>query len=114
MAPELQYTLSFSTTGTYQVWLRGAGANGAGDSVYLALVPQGSQPGTPLAISGFLPGHWNWSQQTLDGLPVTVTVSSVGLHTLYIWPREDGVRLDRLLLSSNPYYYPVGIGPTSP
>ena len=32
-SPDLSYTINFTTTGTYYVWLRGYAPNGAGDSV---------------------------------------------------------------------------------
>ena len=36
-SPELQYDVSFATTGTYDVWLRGFAANGSSDSVHVGL-----------------------------------------------------------------------------
>lgn len=43
--PELQYTISFTTTGVYTLWLRGYAPNGAGDSIYVSL---NDQPATTL------------------------------------------------------------------
>jgi hypothetical protein len=110
-APELQYTLTFDTIGTYYIWLRGAGANAAGDSVYAALAKQGESSTPSLPISGFLPRRWSWSNQTTSGTPAVVTVDTVGTYTLSIWPREDGVHLDRVLITNNELYRPVDVGP---
>jgi RHS repeat-associated protein len=36
-----------------------------------------------------------------------------GVYTLTVWMREDGLRLDRLLLITDTTYIPVGIGPSA-
>jgi hypothetical protein len=109
--PELQYTLTFDTIGTYYVWLRGARANAAGDSVYIALAKQGESPIPSPPVSGFLPHQWSWSNQTSSGTPAVVTVDTMGTYTLSVWPREDGVQLDRILITDNELYRPVDVGP---
>ena len=43
--------------------------------------------------------------------PVTTNVTEAGLHTLHIWQREDGLRLDRILLTTDDGYIPTGEGP---
>jgi hypothetical protein len=112
-APELRYDLTVPFTGTYALWLRGAGADAEGDEVYLALVEQGLTPTTPLTLSGLPPFRWGWSQQDLGGSPITVTVTTVGTHTLHLWPRDAsrGVSVDRILLTDNPEFVPTGGGP---
>jgi hypothetical protein len=105
-APEVQYDLDVTITGTYHLWLRGSGANGAGDSIHAALAPLGQSPGDKVSMSGFWPNQWNWTQQTLTGPLATVNVDTPGPHILYIWPREDGVRLDRLILTTDGNYTP--------
>ncbi len=47
-SPELRYTINFSSTGTYYVWLRGYAPNAAGDSLYFGL---NNQPVT--ILTGF-------------------------------------------------------------
>jgi hypothetical protein len=111
-APELQYEVTFGITGTYYIWLRGAGADGAGDSVYVTVARQGEPPVTPLPISGFLPRQWGWSSQSLSGTPTILTIDTPGTYTLYLWPREDGVSVDRVVLTNNAFFAPVGIGPS--
>lgn len=101
LAPEVQYNLTLPITGTYTVWLRGSGANGAGDSVYVSLVETGQTPYNQVAISGFPPRQWGWSNRTLEGIPATVLIDVPGDYVLYIWPREDGVSVDRILLTTN-------------
>jgi len=41
----------------------------------------------------------------------TINVATVGLHTLNLWMREDGVVVDRVLLTVNAGFVPDFIGP---
>ncbi len=80
-SPEVRYTLHFTTTGTYYLWLRGYAPNGAGDSLYLALDEQPAK-----VLTGFAPQAWQWtnSDLQLSGSPVTINVTEAGLHTLHL------------------------------
>jgi RHS repeat-associated protein len=105
-SPELYYTVNFTTTGTYYIWLRGYAPNGAGDSVYVGL---DDRPVT--ILTGFVPRTWSWATMSNQGTPVVIEVTQPGLHTLRFWQREDGLRLDRLLLTTDTTFIPTGFGP---
>jgi hypothetical protein len=106
-SPELRYSINFTTTGTYYTWLRGYASNGGGDSVYVSL---NDQPAATL--TGFAPRQWSWANSNASqGGRFTIQVTTPGLHTLHIWQREDGLRLDRILLTTNSSYIPSGNGP---
>lgn len=108
-SPRLDYTINFTTPGIYTVWLRGYAPNSAGDSVYVSL---NEQPAAPL--TGFAPREWDWAA-TETGIPgetLTITISEPGIHTLHLWQREDGLRIDRMLLTTDESYIPTGSGPT--
>jgi hypothetical protein len=106
--PQLSYTVNFTTTGVYTVWVRGYAPDGAGDSIYVGLDNQA--PVTATVLTGFAPRQWGWTNITQNG-PATIEVTEPGLHTFYIWMREDGLRLDRILLTTDSSYNPTGIGP---
>ena len=38
-------------------------------------------------------------------------ISTPGLHTIRLWQREDGLRLDRIVLTTDSGYIPSGSGP---
>ncbi len=109
-SPQLQYELNFVTSGTYTLWLYGAATNAAGNSVHVALDEQ-----QPLALTGFAPNVWHWNTRQLSGPslgdPTIITVDTPGPHTLNLWMREDGLRLDRILLVTDTAYLPSGSGP---
>ena len=107
-APRLDYRIRFQRPGTYYVWIRGKAANGRDDSLHVGI--DGSLPSTADRVTGF-DRIWTWSRDTQDGPVARVRVAKAGVHTLNIWMREDGLSVDRLLLTLNSKYRPSGIGP---
>lgn len=108
-SPELRYEINFTQAGTYTVWVRGMAVNSAGDSLHIGL--QGAADSTSESITGFRLFQWGWSSQTMNGHPAFITIPSPGVYFINVWAREDGVRLDRLLLTLDNNYIPVGEGP---
>ena len=107
-SPQLDFPVKFTTTGTYQVWIRGLGAGTADRTVHAGL--DGVGPTTSDRISGFSTAY-AWSRSTLDGPVATISVTSAGVHTVNLWMREDGFRVDRILLTTNTGFIPSGTGP---
>lgn len=105
---ELQLTFQTSLTGTYYLWIRGYAPNGAGDSVYIGL---DGQPANSSQLTGFAPRDWSWAGETMAGTLATLEIDQSGLHTLHLWLREDGLAIDRLLLTTNAASTPTGDGP---
>ncbi len=44
-------------------------------------------------------------------MTATLSISSTGLYTLTLYMREDGLRIDRLLLTTDTTYIPTDFGP---
>jgi hypothetical protein len=96
--PYLGYNLSILTEGKYYVWIRMFGPDGGGDSIHVGI------NGEPLTYGGnglttSPPSQWNW-------VHTEINISSVGNHQLGIWMREDGVKLDSLIITSNGLFDP--------
>ncbi|MCP4360372.1 MAG: hypothetical protein GY796_20380 [Chloroflexi bacterium] len=104
--PSLNYTINFTTTGVYTVWLRGYAPNGAGDSIFASL---DDQPAATL--TGFAPRTWSWASTNSDSGFVIVEIDQPGLHTLHLRQREDGLQVDRIILTTDNFYKPSGNGP---
>lgn len=96
---ELQYGINFTTTGLYYVWLRGYVPNAAGDSVYVGVDNQVAG-----SLSGFAPRRWDWVNNSAQ--PVTINIIEPGMHTFHLWQREDGLRLDQIVLTTDNTYSP--------
>jgi hypothetical protein len=76
-SPKAEYAVSFTTPGTYTLWLRGYPANAAGDSVYVGL------NGQRVSVTGGEPGQWDWAnRQTPGGQAATLSIETSGLYTL--------------------------------
>ena len=107
-APRLDFNVNFARTGTYYLWVRGNGPTDNDDSVHAGLNGQAVSSADRIAL-----GHdgWNWSQRTTDGPVVTITVTQTGVQTVNLWMREDGSRVDKLLLTLDPNFVPTGTGP---
>ena len=105
--PRLDYNVNFSSSGTYYIWCRMIGPNSSDNSVHVGL------NGTPATYggTGLNAGStsWAWENQ-VGGTVVSMNVPSAGNHTLNIWMREDGVKIDKLILSDNPSFTPSGLG----
>ncbi len=98
---QAQFMINFTTPETYTVWLRGYAPNTLGDSVYVGQTPTNSA-----LVTGFAPQSWSWAKS-----PLTLTIGSSGLYSLNLWLREDGLRIDRLLLTTDTIYIPAAYGP---
>lgn len=101
-APRLDYLVQFDTAGTFYVHVRGdAGANSDGfsDSCYAAL------DGVTTDWYRFesLGGTWGWVAQPVD-------VADAGIHVVSVMAREDGFRVDKVVVSTSATL-PTGDGP---
>ena len=109
-SPELVFNVNFTATGIYYVWVRGAGDSGTDDSCHAGV--EGAGPASADRISGLTTTGWAWKRDTMDGVPATLSIATPGVHTIHLWMREDGLRVDRLLLrKSSSSTVPSGSGP---
>ena len=106
----LDYKVEFAEAGTHYVWLRLAGSSYTDDSVHVGLNASaatlggyGMSPGGPELADGRY--HWNGTVESA-GRRVTINVPSAGVHTLNLWVREDGVRVDEIRISRSATYDP--------
>lgn len=101
-APELQFTVNFANTGTHYVWVRGNAAANTDDSVHLGIDGGGSAALTLSQYTG-----WQWTNTLAAGGAASISVSSLGNHVISLWMREDGMRVDRVLLTTNASFSPT-------
>jgi alpha-amylase len=101
-APELRFTVNFSNTGTYHVWLRGYAETQDNARVYVGL-----NGASPQRLDLPQSGVWSWSNTAAASTqPVTIRVDAPGPQTFNVWMGDSGFRLDRILLTRNPNYSP--------
>ena len=57
-------------------------------------------------MTGFTPFTWTWT-----GEATNLVITNTGLTTVSLWMREDGLRLDRLLLTTDTPFIPTAFAP---
>ena len=106
--PRLSYNITFSSSGNYTIWLRMSAPNGGSDSVHVGF------NGLPITYgygASTLTGDiWTWQNSSCsvcsDRIQLDVFVPSEGQHQLHIWMREDGVRIDSIIMTNIPGFDP--------
>lgn len=110
----LSYPVWFVTPGTYYVWGRAYSTGSEDNGLHVGLNGTWPQSGRRMQ---WCEGkhHWTWSsaQRIKDnhcGVPQTISlhIDTPGLHTVNISMREDGVELDKLILTSDSEFIPSG------
>jgi glucose/arabinose dehydrogenase/mono/diheme cytochrome c family protein len=94
--PELQFTVTFASTGTHYIWIHGYGASVNDDSIHV-----GIDGGSATAMKLLTTGAWQWSNTLQANGVASINVPTTGNHTVDLWMREDGMRIDRVLLTTN-------------
>ena len=111
-SPRLDYVVNFTELGTHYVWLRGVGGTSADDSAHVGL-NNAAEPNAD-RITGFT-GAWGWASTTMDaGSRARIEVTRLGEQTLNIWMREDGLILDKIVLSKSATFQPTSYGAEGP
>ncbi len=105
-SPQLQFTVNFTSTGTHYVWIRGNADTNNDDSLFAGI--DGTAGNIASSLSGTYPTGWQWSNAPQSGSAApTVNVPSTGNHTVNIWMREDGLRVDRVILTTATTFTPT-------
>jgi hypothetical protein len=94
--PRLDFKVDFHTAGTYYIFLHiPHHPSGQDDSVNVGL------NGTLVnANLGNTTGSWRW--RTTNPATIALNIATPGVHTFNIWMREDGVMVDKVVLTTNP------------
>lgn len=102
----------------YHIWLRMKADNNAysNDSVYVqfnasvnangqAIARIGTTTAWPVILEEGSGGDhgWGWNDNNYGGLGVNVYFAADGMQTLRIQPREDGIRIDQVVISPSTY-----------
>ena len=106
--PRLDYPVRLDVAGDYYIFVRGRplSPDEGGNDSFHAGVDGNAITLSGTGFTGFNNGSgYNWQRW---GTPVTLTE---GQHTLNIWMREDGMIIDRVMLSTNSSS--IGNGSTS-
>ena len=111
--PMLSYMVYFNYPGRHYIWIRGLGDSnklgvGNSDSVQIGL--NGTLADTAYRIDQF-PASWTWSRHTPGDPVASLNVVNAGVNMVNIWMREDGLAIDKFIITSDPKFVPKGFGP---
>ncbi|NLO08192.1 MAG: hypothetical protein GX131_20395 [candidate division WS1 bacterium] len=95
-----EFTFDVPEAGVYNVWARTMGLDGKSDSFFVKLDDREQQE-WPVGRRREEP-EWRWVGVATLG-PVRL---DAGRHTLRISCREDGTRLDRIIITNDPFFTP--------
>ena len=104
--PRVGFNISFQNPGTYHVWVRMSGPSGSSDSIHVGL------NGMPVTFGANGLGIWDgdlgdvWMWKDSMGTRITIDVPNADEHQFYIWMREDGVRVDSVILTMDSEFDP--------
>ncbi|MHC4628652.1 MAG: discoidin domain-containing protein, partial [Planctomycetota bacterium] len=109
----LEYEINFVKTGTHYVWVLAWGPDGGGDSCHVGLDGE-ETPDSSQMSSGWNNGYqWSNGRYQLPP-PSRIDIPSAGVHTLDVWVREDGLIVDKIVLTTNPDFSLSGNEPGPP
>jgi len=111
--PMLSYMVYFNHPGKHYIWVRGFGdtnksGNGVSDSIQIGL--NGKLADTAYRIDQF-PAKWTWSRHTPSNPVASLNIVNAGVNMVNIWMREDGLAIDKFVITSDPNFVPTGFGP---
>ena len=106
-SPELIFDVDFESSGNYHIWVRLFAPSNSGKSFHAGLDDVLQNDGMEAETSG----AWIWTNVDSRGFTQKLSVTSAGVHTVHLWMREDGVYLDKIVLTTDAGYTPSGMGP---
>jgi hypothetical protein len=104
-----EYTFEFQTTGDYLIWGRVISNDNASNSFYVS-VDGGSDITWHTKQGG--QETWTWDVVKDASNPLVVHFEA-GMHSLTIKQRENGTKIDRILITNDMDYVPEGMGEQS-
>ncbi len=113
----ISYWINFETTGRYYVWVRLYSTGNDDNGVHVGIDDSWPSSGKKMQWCDGK-NQWTWgSHQRTEanhcGEPylIYLDVATAGLHKISFSMREDGVEMDKIILTKDKFYVPSGKGP---
>lgn len=111
----MTYKIKFIQAGQHYIWARASRTGGGDDSYHAGIdgVITDSSLFLTFHMTDFDYGTWGWIYYRSTAGQASVHIPSAGVHELNIYIRENGFRIDKILLTEDPAssYMPEGMGP---
>jgi arylsulfatase A-like enzyme len=109
LSSHLVYRANFGAAGRYYVWARARGTAPGSDSLHVGINGEAVESGRLIEE---IFDYWWWTSQRRSGARAYIDVPSAGVHEFDVWMREDGVIIDKFILTSDANFEPSGQGLT--
>ena len=115
-SPALNYDVYFDAPGTYYLHALVNAPDAGSDSVAFGL-DGGIEMLDDASANAYLHtgstfGSYLWTNDlAATANPAAITVDSAGVHQVNLWMREDGMSVDKIVLSTDSGFVPAGTGP---
>lgn len=98
----------------HYIWIRAWACGGPDDTVFAGLDGV-LTPGMEPVMTGWGGCTWQWKSQLRDGGRPSIdparTDTNGSFHRFYLWMKEDGIRIDRIILTQDRCWMPTGAAP---
>lgn len=127
MGPTLRYRVQFTTPGRYYVWIHARGQGPAANGLHVGIDdtwPRNELRDASSMRMQFANG-WRWTQTrrgqnmhtgvsagggvSLRDANIWLEVDAAGVHTIQLGMREDGLEIDKIIMSTDPEFEPSGL-----
>lgn len=99
-SPYMAYSINFTTTGTYYIWIRMNTPDNNGDTLHAGLDGVATPSAERIDNTG-ANSSWVWVSSKTGGGRPTIVIPAPGVYELYLWMQEDGNRIDQWLLTTD-------------
>lgn len=110
-SPFLVYHVPFPASVPHYVWIRAWACGGPDDTVFIGLDGVLAPSSDPV-VRGWGGCTWQWKSQYRDlSRPIvypTWTGTNGSFHRFYLWMKEDGIRVDQVILTQDRCWKPAG------
>lgn len=107
-SPKLTYSVNFTNTGRYYIWIRSRNDSTFDDSIHIGVNNSGLRT---MALK-YNTLNWLWSKSLQSGSETSyIDITTPGTYDFNLWMREDGSRIDKIVFTNNSGYTPSGTGP---
>lgn len=103
LSPCLTFKIDFDQAGPYYVWIRGC-ARRNDNTLHVGLNDQSLA--SARNITFVERKNWTWTNFTGRGQRAYIQVAHPGRQIFDIWMQDDGLILDKILLTTNPFFKP--------
>ena len=102
----MTYEADFTTGGVYHLWARVYAETVNDNSLHLG----DNGASTAVKANQNTIGEWSWTNVNTKNKTLTVDLTA-GTNTIDVWMREDGLILDKLVVTTDELFIAEGLGP---